>query len=83
MSVAAKNLNQTVEVERTVVPGSFTIVRYNTGAIVSFNHETLNIRYVSASGAYYDTPFDDDKWAWMMNDNNLWRKDEPKKNRTK
>ena len=55
------------------IAGEFTIVSYETGANVSFNHKTMTIRYVSASGSAFNVEHDDDQWYDMMQHHKLWR----------
>jgi hypothetical protein len=58
---------------KTVIENSFTIINLDGGANVSFNHITKNIRYVSVTGAFFDTSYEDDNWVQMMNQYKLWR----------
>ena len=58
---------------RIVIENEFTVVSFETGAVVSFNHRTKNIRYVSTTGVFFDTPYEDDNWFDMMERYKLWR----------
>lgn len=58
---------------KTVIENEFTIINLETGATVSFNHKTKNIRYSSVTGTFFDTSYEDDNWVHMMNRYKLWR----------
>lgn len=61
------------KMSKTVIENEFTIINLETGATVSFNHQTKNIRYASVTGAFFDTSYEDDNWVQMMNQYKLWR----------
>jgi len=58
---------------KTVVDGSFTIIHFEGGSNISFNHKTMNIRWVSATGVFYDVEWEDDEWFDLMQKYKLWR----------
>lgn len=52
----------------------FTIITFEGGSKLTYNHNTNNINYKSSTGASYDVPYDPDgEWFEMMDRYNLWK----------
>lgn len=52
---------------------TFTLINFNGGSTLFFNHSTLSIRYNSIAGGCFITEHSDDDWVAMMNRYSLWK----------
>jgi hypothetical protein len=64
-----------MEVSRATYPAlGFTVVVFEGGSKVTYNHKTNNINYKSSTGASFDEAYNPDgEWFDMMNRFKLWK----------
>lgn len=64
-----------MEVSRATYPAlGFTIITFEGGSRVRYNHRSNLITYTSATGASFDEPYNPDgEWFDMMNRFKLWK----------